>query len=77
MPAKSAKVPTGQTCAKCDGTMEMGYLHGPWMYQPLQVQTWNKGRPTTPANFGTKGKQPVVVTTWRCAGCGFLESYAR
>jgi len=70
---------TSPKCVRCDKPMVEGYLAGPWMSQPRQIQTWVKGRPMTPADFSIKGKgaKPLVITSWRCAACGLLESYAK
>jgi hypothetical protein len=55
------------TCAKCGKAMEAGFVldyqgHGP------EPSFW------TGVKF--KGHQRLPVTTYRCPGCGFLESYA-
>jgi hypothetical protein len=68
-------------CPKCSQVMEPGFLvdrgGGP---ADLQAR-WVEG-PPEPKNFWRNGvnlqdREPVSVTTFRCTGCGFLESFAR
>lgn len=66
-------------CPKCAGNMESGFMidrAGPAANRQAQ---WLDGPPTP--NFwrhGVKmhGREPVPVTTFRCEGCGYLESFA-
>lgn len=65
-------------CPKCRGKMDEGFIkdegHG-----TVHASQWVKGAPEKSFWTGTKtrGRQQVQVTTFRCAKCGYLESYAR
>jgi len=58
--------------------MEIGYVTRPLLGAPLQPFVWVAGRPMTPANLraGPKRTKTLVVTAWRCKGCGRLDSFA-
>jgi hypothetical protein len=73
MPTKSAK------CPKCEGAMERGYVARPWATYAGQPERWVAGRAPSEADFRVSAKAPRArtVVSWRCADCGFLESYAR
>jgi hypothetical protein len=67
-------------CPKCSGQMESGFMmdhaHGSG---ELQAR-WLEGKPVPRFFFdGVKvgDKEPIPVTTYRCQGCGYLESFAR
>ena len=67
------------TCPKCSGHMESGFMiereGGP---NDQQVR-WVEGEPIPQFWFhGVKleGREPIPVTTYRCEGCGYLESFA-
>ena len=67
------------TCPKCNGSMEPGLMldRKDWA-SDLQVR-WVGGEPTPKTFFGgmsLKGREPLPVTTYRCEGCGYLESFA-
>lgn len=65
-------------CPKCRGKMEEGFIkdqsHG-----AVYSSKWVEGAPEESFWTGTKtrGKLQVQVTTYRCTGCGYLESYAK
>ena len=65
-------------CPKCNGEMVQGFLFeidGPMR----KVDTWVEGAPEK-AWFGSAkvpAEECIPVGTFRCSGCGFLESYAR
>jgi hypothetical protein len=65
-------------CSKCGGQMEEGFLldhtHGANL-----VGCWVKGPPQEALLGGVKTwrKERRWLKTFRCVGCGFLESYAR
>jgi hypothetical protein len=42
------------------------------------VQKWVEGEPERSFWTGlkTRGREMLVVSTWRCDRCGYLESYA-
>jgi hypothetical protein len=64
-------------CPRCGGRMEEGYLvdhtHGGYLRS-----TWVSGIPEKSMWTGLKlqGHEQIPVCTFRCRGCGFLESYA-
>jgi hypothetical protein len=63
-------------CPKCDSQMEQGFVLD--VIQRL-VSQWAPGAPVKAFWTGTKlpaGKL-IPIGVFRCASCGFLESYAR
>lgn len=63
-------------CPKCDGKMVRGFLFeaagnelASWVEGPPESSVWGSAK-------APKDKR-VPVGTFRCSGCGFLESYAR
>jgi hypothetical protein len=64
-------------CVKCGGEMEEGFIldnaHG--YFLPSE---WAQGAPERSRWTGIKlkGKQRLAVVTFRCAKCGYLESFA-
>ena len=66
------------TCPKCDGIMEPGLMLDRKEASDLQARGVG-GEPTPQTFFGNirlKGREPLPVTTYRCEGCGYLESFA-
>ena len=65
-------------CPKCRGKMEEGFIkdqaHG-----AVYASKWVEGQPEQSFWTGTKtrGKHQVQIITYRCVGCGYLESYAK
>jgi hypothetical protein len=67
-----------QACPKCQGEMVQGFVAEFAAAQTL-VSTWVEGRPEKSVLYGAKipvGKS-IPIGTFRCAACGYLESYAR
>lgn len=66
-------------CPKCDGVMEQGFILD--LMQGGQVASrWAAGVPQKSFWTGLKGvieDTVIPVGTFRCASCGFLESFAR
>ena len=64
-------------CPKCRGSMEQGYVADE-TYGERRQSTWVGGPPEPSFWTGLKmrGKERVPITTYRCSGCGYLESYA-
>jgi hypothetical protein len=69
---------TPKACPKCQGKMEPGFVldrnhfedaQGTWIEGALELNMW-----TGAAKTGKK--EQIPVTTYRCVGCGYLESYA-
>jgi Zn ribbon nucleic-acid-binding protein len=65
-------------CPKCGHAMAEGFVldvsHGAQL-----VSRWIAGQPEPSFWVGTKigGKDQHKIQTFRCIGCGYLESYAR
>jgi Domain of unknown function (DUF6487) len=66
------------SCPKCHGAMEEGFV-ADQTYGGVRVSKWVEGAPKKSFWSGTKtqGKEQVQIRTYRCTGCGYLESYAR
>ncbi len=66
-----------KTCAKCGGSMTIGVIvdHG---YGQSFPERWQEGKPTVSKWWGLREDKEAQldVETWRCANCGYLESYA-
>jgi hypothetical protein len=64
-------------CPRCRRSMEQGFLLDRGRNRDSQTQ-WIAGAPESGFFIGLKlrGKRRVPVTTFRCATCGRLESYA-
>ncbi len=62
---------------KCGGQMEEGFVVDRTYGANLQ-STWLDGEPQTSFWTGVKigKKEQVPVTTLRCSGCGYFESFA-
>lgn len=65
-------------CIKCEGYMEEGYIIDRGDNNVGLVNTWIEGEPVKSFWSGLKvnDKQRFKIKTFRCAGCGYLESYA-
>lgn len=66
-------------CPKCNAEMEEGYtLDRGHNDSPSSVETWVEGVPEKSfwSGLKTEGKMKYEVSTYRCEGCGYLESYA-
>jgi formate-dependent nitrite reductase cytochrome c552 subunit len=66
------------SCPKCKGAMEEGFIKDEG-YGTVHAGKWVEGPPEKSFWTGTKthGRNQVQVLTYRCADCGYLESYAR
>lgn len=58
--------------------MEEGYILDHGDADLRKVNTWVEGKPVKSfwAGLRIKDKEQYSVKTFRCAGCGYLESYA-
>jgi hypothetical protein len=69
---------TSQQCPKCNGQMERGFILDQVPGGQI-VSRWIAGEPQK--SFWTGIKRPeekgIPIGAFRCAACGFLESYAR
>ena len=66
-------------CEKCGRDMERGLILDRGHYDvATSASTWVEGRklPGFWSDLTGKGKRRLAVITYRCAGCGYLESYA-
>jgi hypothetical protein len=64
-------------CPKCNSAMEDGFLLDNARGSHLQT-LWIEGEPESSIWTGglkTKGRTTYPITTYRCTGCGYLESY--
>lgn len=67
------------TCPKCSGHMESGFMVDRAGGAANLQAKWVEGEPTPRFWLhGVKmhGREPLPVTTFRCDGCGYLESFA-
>lgn len=64
-------------CARCGTPMEPGFVLDR-TYAAMTQSSWVEGTPERSFWTGLKlrGHQRLAVTTYRCPGCGYLESYA-
>jgi len=65
------------TCPKCRGEMVRGFILD-LSFPQVAVSHWVEGLPQKSPLSGTKvpaGKS-TPTATFRCASCGYLESYA-
>jgi tRNA(Ile2) C34 agmatinyltransferase TiaS len=69
---------TNPKCPKCGSEMEQGFLvdhnyytadQPEWVEGPVERSFWT--------GVKTRGKERRHVTTNRCVGCGYLESFAK
>jgi hypothetical protein len=65
-------------CPKCQKTMERGHIpdvgHG-----RVYHTGWSRGEPEQQRFFGGikfRPKEQVLLTAFRCPGCGYVELYA-
>jgi phage FluMu protein Com len=65
-------------CPKCGKEMEEGFI-ADYTHGAVLVSKWVEGEPEKSFWLGTKmrGKENMKVKTYRCRGCGYLESYAK
>lgn len=65
-------------CPKCRGSMEEGFIADA-SNGGLAPSKWIAGQPEKSFWHGIKikDKKQVQISTYRCASCGYLESYAK
>ena len=63
-------------CPKCDAECEVGFLVDTSRHEG--VGRWASGEPTFYflRVLRMKGRRRLLVESWRCKRCGYLESYA-
>ena len=66
------------TCPKCQNKMLQGFV-ADFAHAQIVVSTWVEGLPEKSFWLGTKVPQEksIKISTFRCSGCGYLESYAQ
>ena len=66
-----------RACPKCTGAMYPGFIPD-YSYGAVLAGAWYEGVPEKGllGSIKMKGKQPYMITTYRCSACGFLENYA-
>jgi len=64
-------------CPRCGQKMEIGFLlDANWGKGYAEPARWAEGRPQTSIWTGVRNPVRRRVDTYRCTGCGYLESYA-
>ena len=67
-------------CSRCGGRLEEGFMPDlGHLNVPNPPAEWVEGQPEKSFWDGikTKGREVYKVVTFRCEGCGYLESFAR
>ena len=66
-------------CPKCNGSMVEGFIVDQGDYGTAHVSTFQAGPPRKSFWTGLKQSKEdqIAVTTLRCGGCGYLESFAK
>jgi len=63
-------------CPKCQSAMEEGFIPDHEGRSSARVRYWMAGPPDKRWwGLNTKGREKLMVMTFRCTRCGFLESY--
>jgi hypothetical protein len=68
-----------KSCPKCQGAMEEGFIpDGIGSLRAAKPSEWYPGEWERSIWTGVKqiGRNHFEVRTYRCTGCGYLESYA-
>jgi len=71
--------PATPNCAKCGGIMHGGFILDRGMYDAAHPAEWAEGQPVKSfwkGGLNLTDKAIYEVTSYRCDGCGYLESYA-
>jgi len=70
---------TSTKCPKCEGEMQEGFIFDAISHGARRVSRWVAGKPEASFWTGTKieGREQHFIQSFRCAACGYLESYAR
>jgi hypothetical protein len=65
-------------CPKCNAAMTAGFILAHGGVASVAASQWVEGAPEESYWTGikTKGRANFQVVTYRCARCGYLESYA-
>lgn len=63
-------------CLRCDEPMQEGFVVDYGDNNWRRQANWVPGAPQATWLGAVKAKNAIPITTWRCAACGMLESYA-
>jgi hypothetical protein len=75
-----------KVCPKCEGEMVRGFVTDHADGNAILVGSWVEGPPVKSflggiklrsLFWGTKVREQIPIGTFRCAVCGYLESYAQ
>lgn len=69
-----------ERCIRCDGELEHGFMVDKGDYDATHQAQWASGQPQTSfwrMSAVKSGSRTLPVVTYRCRGCGRLESFAR
>jgi hypothetical protein len=68
---------TPPRCVRCGKEMELGFIPGETS-KVVTVTRWVAGQPEPSfwRHTKIKGKEQRAIISYRCLGCGLLESYA-
>jgi predicted nucleic-acid-binding Zn-ribbon protein len=74
-----AEIEQTKVCPKCGQPMAEGYVPSRANKWQGQIPVWVSGQPVKRfwGGIDLDGKNTVAVQTFRCQGCGYLESYAK
>jgi predicted nucleic-acid-binding Zn-ribbon protein len=68
-------------CPKCSGEFEEGYVPSQAVNSSLMIkQSWFSNLTVVGRgliNTKISGPQPILIRTFRCKNCGYLENYAQ
>lgn len=67
-------------CPKCGASMEAGFIIDKGERGgSVNAPEWAEGEPTPSfwTGLALRGRERHPVSTYRCTGCGYLESFAR
>ena len=63
-------------CSKCQSAMEEGFILDKGHHDSAGISYWVAGSPDKRWwGLNTKGREKLMVITFRCTRCGYLESY--
>lgn len=66
-------------CVRCGGALEAGFVPDRDYGMPTKPSEWVEGEAVSKFWTGLQvdGRRQYKVVTFRCVGCGHLESFAR
>jgi hypothetical protein len=71
-----AQAHVGLRCPKCSGNMEKGFVIDR-MHGPSQISEWIPGAAERSRFGDLKADGAELIFTFRCAKCGYVESYTK